>query len=71
MEPEIRVRVRVTGHLADVRCVSFSGYVGAATVGAAAWWFTASEDGPQLTLYQLVGVSHTHTLIFGRISPGF
>lgn len=30
------------------------GYVGAATVGAAAWWFTVSEDGPQVTLYQLV-----------------
>lgn len=33
------------------------GYVGAATVGAAAWWFTVSEDGPQVTLYQLVGLS--------------
>ena len=32
------------------------GYVGAATVGAAAWWFTVSEDGPQLTLYQLVSL---------------
>lgn len=42
------------------------GYVGAATVGAAAWWFTVCEDGPQLTLYQLVSVfclkllSHNH-----------
>lgn len=34
--------------------VGTSGYVGAATVGAAAWWFIVSEDGPQLTLYQLV-----------------
>lgn len=33
-----------------------SGYVGAATVGAAAWWFTVSEDGPQVTLYQLVSL---------------
>lgn len=32
------------------------GYVGAATVGAAAWWFTVSEDGPQVTLYQLVSL---------------
>lgn len=33
------------------------GYVGAATVGAAAWWFTISDDGPQVTLYQLVSRS--------------
>lgn len=30
------------------------GYVGAATVGAAAWWFVAAEDGPRVTFYQLV-----------------
>ncbi|CAG5919593.1 unnamed protein product [Menidia menidia] len=35
------------------RYLAIGGYVGAATVGAAAWWFTVSEDGPQLTLYQL------------------
>uniref|UniRef100_A0A8C1GRZ8 Calcium-transporting ATPase n=1 Tax=Cyprinus carpio TaxID=7962 RepID=A0A8C1GRZ8_CYPCA len=29
-------------------------YVGAATVGAAAWWFMAAHDGPKLTFYQLV-----------------
>ena len=29
-------------------------YVGAATVGAAAWWFTTYEKGPQLNYYQLV-----------------
>ncbi|XP_043940121.1 sarcoplasmic/endoplasmic reticulum calcium ATPase 2-like [Protopterus annectens] len=28
-------------------------YVGAATVGAAAWWFMASEDGPKINFYQL------------------
>ncbi|XP_075034455.1 sarcoplasmic/endoplasmic reticulum calcium ATPase 2 [Mixophyes fleayi] len=28
-------------------------YVGAATVGAAAWWFIAAEDGPRVTFYQL------------------
>lgn len=33
----------------------FTGYVGAATVGAAAWWFVIAEDGPQVSLYQLVG----------------
>lgn len=31
-----------------------SGYVGAATVGAAAWWYTMYEKGPQLNYYQLV-----------------
>ncbi|KAL1023588.1 hypothetical protein UPYG_G00043230 [Umbra pygmaea] len=30
-------------------------YVGAATVGAAAWWFMAAHDGPKLSFYQ---VSH-------------
>uniref|UniRef100_A0AAQ4Q9C3 Calcium-transporting ATPase n=1 Tax=Gasterosteus aculeatus aculeatus TaxID=481459 RepID=A0AAQ4Q9C3_GASAC len=28
-------------------------YVGAATVGAAAWWFMAAHDGPKLSFYQL------------------
>lgn len=28
-------------------------YVGAATVGAAVWWFMASPDGPHLNYYQL------------------
>ena len=32
-----------------------TGYVGAATVGAAAWWFLYAEDGPQVTYSQLVG----------------
>ncbi|XP_029999498.1 sarcoplasmic/endoplasmic reticulum calcium ATPase 2-like isoform X1 [Sphaeramia orbicularis] len=35
------------------RYLAIGGYVGAATVGAAAWWFVLSEDGPQLNLYQL------------------
>lgn len=34
--------------------LSLSGYVGAATVGAAAWWFMAAHDGPKLSFYQLV-----------------
>jgi len=29
-------------------------YVGAATVGAAAWWFMSAPDGPHLNYYQLV-----------------
>ncbi|KPP69092.1 sarcoplasmic/endoplasmic reticulum calcium ATPase 2-like [Scleropages formosus] len=36
------------------RYLAIGCYVGAATVGAAAWWFIAAEDGPRVTLYQLV-----------------
>jgi len=36
------------------RYMAIGGYVGAATVGAAAWWFTQYERGPQLNYYQLV-----------------
>lgn len=32
------------------------GYVGAATVAAAAWWFLYSEDGPFVTFHQLVSI---------------
>lgn len=35
--------------------LSTTGYVGAATVGAAAWWFLYAEDGPHITYSQLVG----------------
>lgn len=28
-------------------------YVGAATVGAASWWYMVAPDGPHLTFYQL------------------
>uniref|UniRef100_A0A8C4EXY2 Calcium-transporting ATPase n=1 Tax=Dicentrarchus labrax TaxID=13489 RepID=A0A8C4EXY2_DICLA len=48
------------------RYLAIGGYVGAATVGAAAWWFTVSEDGPQLTLYQL-----SHFLQCGPDNPDF
>ena len=34
--------------------ILFVVYVGCATVGAAAWWFTMYEKGPQLNYYQLV-----------------
>lgn len=37
-----------------------AGYVGGATVGAAAWWFMAAHDGPKLSFYQLV---NSHRLI--------
>lgn len=33
--------------------MAIGGYVGAATVGGAAWWFMYSQDGPQLTFWQL------------------
>lgn len=35
------------------RYMAIGGYVGAATVGAAAWWFTQYDHGPQLNYYQL------------------
>ncbi|XP_068594624.1 sarcoplasmic/endoplasmic reticulum calcium ATPase 2-like [Brachionichthys hirsutus] len=35
------------------RYLAIGCYVGAATVGAAAWWFVVSDEGPQITLYQL------------------
>lgn len=39
------------------RYLAIGGYVGAATVGAAAWWFMYSPYGPQLNYYQLVSLS--------------
>ncbi|XP_044158669.1 sarcoplasmic/endoplasmic reticulum calcium ATPase 1 isoform X2 [Bufo gargarizans] len=35
------------------RYMAIGGYVGAATVGAAAWWFMCADDGPSVTFYQL------------------
>jgi len=35
------------------RYMAIGCYVGAATVGAAAWWFVLYENGPQLNYYQL------------------
>lgn len=35
------------------RYMAIGGYVGAGTVGAAAWWYMFYEKGPQLTYYQL------------------
>ncbi|KAM6228836.1 LOW QUALITY PROTEIN: sarcoplasmic/endoplasmic reticulum calcium ATPase 1-like, partial [Spheniscus humboldti] len=35
------------------RYLAIGGYVGAATVGAAAWWFLYAEDGPGVTYHQL------------------
>nr|CAD7392657.1 unnamed protein product [Timema cristinae] len=35
------------------RYLAIGGYVGAATVGAATWWFMYSPEGPQLNYYQV------------------
>ncbi|MGH0177243.1 UNVERIFIED_CONTAM: hypothetical protein FKN15_074211 [Acipenser sinensis] len=39
---------------ADPVSLRSSGYVGAATVGAAAWWFMAAHDGPKVNFNQLM-----------------
>lgn len=36
------------------RYMAIGGYVGAATVGAASWWFMYSPEGPGMSYYQLV-----------------
>lgn len=46
----------------------FPGYVGAATVGAAAWWFIAADGGPRVSFYQLV-FSHFFKTPCGRMNP--
>jgi P-type Ca2+ transporter type 2A len=33
--------------------MAIGGYVGAATVGGATWWFMYCDNGPQLTFWQL------------------
>ncbi|GFU91868.1 hypothetical protein TNCV_3192541 [Trichonephila clavipes] len=48
------------------RYMAIGGYVGAATVGAACWWFMAAPDGPHLTYYQL-----THHLACHQDSKSF
>jgi len=42
----------ITGWL-FFRYMAIGGYVGCATVGAAAWWFMIYDKGPQLNYYQL------------------
>jgi len=46
------------------RYLAIGGYVGAATVGAAAWWFMYSPQGPGLNYYQLVSDIITDTQLF-------
>ncbi|CAG0880884.1 unnamed protein product, partial [Darwinula stevensoni] len=40
------------------RYMAIGGYVGAGTVGAAAWWYMFAPEGPHMTYYQLVRPSH-------------
>jgi len=49
------------------RYMAIGCYVGAATVGAAAWWFVMYEDGPQLNYYQLT--HHMQCLAEPRMFP--
>jgi len=45
------------------RYLAIGGYVGMATVGAAAWWFTVYPGGPQLSFHQLV-LNSVHGFLF-------
>jgi len=49
------------------RYMAIGGYVGAATVGAAAWWFTIYDRGPQLNYYQLVSRRSLHFLLLSHL----
>ncbi|KAJ8253536.1 hypothetical protein COCON_G00201480 [Conger conger] len=42
------------------RYMAIGGYVGAATVGAAAWWFLYAEDGPLVSYHQLSHFMQCH-----------
>ncbi|KAL0993640.1 hypothetical protein UPYG_G00110970 [Umbra pygmaea] len=42
------------------RYLAIGGYVGAATVAAAVWWFLYSEDGPAVSFYQLSHFMQCH-----------
>ncbi|EMP37093.1 Sarcoplasmic/endoplasmic reticulum calcium ATPase 2 [Chelonia mydas] len=48
------------------RYLAIGCYVGAATVGAAAWWFIAADGGPRVTYYQL-----SHFLQCNEDNPDF
>ncbi|KAM5198007.1 sarcoplasmic/endoplasmic reticulum calcium ATPase 1 isoform 1-T1 [Hipposideros larvatus] len=50
----------------DSHLLSTTGYVGAATVGAAAWWFLYAEDGPHVSYNQL-----THFMQCTEDNPDF
>lgn len=44
------------------RYLAIGGYVGAATVGSAAWWFMYSPNGPQMNYYQVVSFDKTSVI---------
>ncbi|ESO06416.1 hypothetical protein HELRODRAFT_106126 [Helobdella robusta] len=50
------------------RYMAIGGYVGAATVGASAWWFTFYDKGPQLNFYQMT--HHMQCPAEPRMFPG-
>lgn len=53
------------------RYMAIGGYVGAATVGAAAWWFTLYEHGPQLNYYQLVSWKNLSVTLWVQMHYNF
>ena len=53
------------------RYMAIGGYVGAATVGAAAWWFIMYEKGPQLNYYQLVSPQVKFIKSMNTVIPGY
>lgn len=54
-----------------LRYLIVGAYVGAATVGASAWWFLINPDGPRVSYYQLVNnaVTLTWYLFISNINP--
>lgn len=44
----------VKSHCPGINETSTTGYVGAATVAGAAWWFLYDQTGPAVSYYQLV-----------------
>ncbi|XP_069134746.1 calcium-transporting ATPase sarcoplasmic/endoplasmic reticulum type-like isoform X1 [Argopecten irradians] len=57
----------ITGWL-FFRYMAIGGYVGCATVGAAAWWFMVYDKGPKLNYYQLT--HHMQCLAEPKMFPG-
>jgi len=47
--------------------LAIGGYVGAATVGSAAWWFMYSPNGPQMNYYQVVSFGKKNAFFIFRI----
>jgi len=43
--------------------ISPPGYVGAATVAAAVWWFLYCDEGPMISFYQLVSIQRSNICV--------